>query len=64
MGGHLPTATVRTGLLHGGPKRQQRCNNALFLLQTPTADAYLVTEACWVLRGEDGEAEEWVKSYP
>lgn len=35
----------------------------LFSFPRPTADVYPVTEACWVLRGEEGEAEEWVKSY-
>lgn len=40
-------------------------NGITMLLSSPrlTADAYPVTEACWVLRGEEGEAEEWVKSY-
>lgn len=34
MGGHPPTATVKTGLLHGGPKGQQWYYNALFISQT------------------------------
>lgn len=34
----------------------------LFSFPRPTADVYPVTEACWVLRGEEGEAEEWVES--
>lgn len=62
MGGHPPTATVRTGLLHGGPKGQQWYYNALSISQTHSR-CLPVTEACWVLRGEEGEAEEWVKSY-